>query len=142
MLLLLLLLRRLLRLPCCKRTNLTSKLWYGIKQCTTHECTGDEICFAREALVLATDGSGSHQASGRKILQNVAADLLDKYTCEYSGYEDMRIGVAPLGDSEFWKPGPTPMNCWSSRSATKWVRLCTQSRARVHDGREYGRHTS
>merc|ERR1719463_268247 len=35
-----------------------SRIRYGIKDCNVHECVGDEICIAKQDLVLAIDGSG------------------------------------------------------------------------------------
>merc|ERR1719181_1091623 len=72
----------------------SSKIRYGIKKCNTHACNGDEVCIAKQDLVLAIDGSGSLRESGFKILKDFAAGLIDKYKGSYYGYEDMRIGVA------------------------------------------------
>merc|ERR1719460_1196569 len=87
---------------CPKRT---SKIRYGVKKCNTHDCTGDEICIAKQDLVLAIDGSGSLRESGWKILKDFAAGLIDKYKGEYYGYEDMRIGVAQFGNGEILDDG-------------------------------------
>jgi len=82
-----------------------SKIRYGIKKCNTHECSGDEICIAKQDLVLAIDGSGSLRESGFKILKDFAAGLIDKYKGSYYGYEDMRIGVAQFGNGEILDDG-------------------------------------
>jgi len=87
---------------CPKRT---SKIRYGVKKCNTHDCTGDEVCIAKQDLVLAIDGSGSLRESGFKILKDFAAGLIDKYKGEYYGYEDMRIGVAQFGNGEILDDG-------------------------------------
>merc|ERR1719421_415212 len=87
---------------CPKRT---SKIRYGVKKCNTHECTGDEVCIAKQDLVLAIDGSGSLRESGWKILKDFAVGLIDKYKGEYYGYEDMRIGVAQFGNGEILDDG-------------------------------------
>ena len=60
---------------CPKRT---SKIRYGAKKCNTHDCTGDEICIAKQDLVLALDGSGSLRESGWKIPKDFAVGLIDK----------------------------------------------------------------
>merc|ERR550514_512403 len=52
---------------------------YGIKDCNVHECVGDEICIAKQDLVLAIDGSGSLAESGWKIIKDFAAKHVDKY---------------------------------------------------------------
>jgi len=83
----------------------SSKLRYGLKSCNTHECVGDEICIAKQDLVLAIDGSGSLQESGWKILKSFSAKLVDKYMGTYFGYEDMRIGVVQFGNGEIQADG-------------------------------------
>ena len=82
-----------------------SKIRYGIKECNSHECVGDEICVAKQDLVLAIDGSGSLQESGWKILKGFTAKLLDKYMGMYFGYEDMKIGVVQFGNGEIKSDG-------------------------------------
>jgi len=37
----------------------SSRIRYGIKKCNTHGCKGDEVCVAKQDLVLAIDASGS-----------------------------------------------------------------------------------
>jgi len=78
---------------------------YGKKKCNTHECNGDEVCIAKQDLVLAIDGSGSLRESGFKILKDFAAGLIDKYKGKYYGFEDMRIGVAQFGNGEILDDG-------------------------------------
>merc|ERR1719392_422676 len=87
---------------CPKRS---SKKRHGIKKCNTHECSGDEVCIAKQDLVLAIDGSGSIGEGGFKILKDFAVGLIDKYKGEYYGYEDMRIGVAQFGNGEILDDG-------------------------------------
>jgi hypothetical protein len=57
----------------------SSRIRYGIKKCNTFDCKGDEVCIAKQDLVLAIDGSGSLRESGYKILKDFAASLIDKY---------------------------------------------------------------
>jgi len=82
-----------------------SKIRYGIRKCNTHECSGDEVCIAKQDLVLAIDGSGSLRETGWKILKDFAAGLMDKYKGEYYGYEDVRIGIAQFGNGEILDDG-------------------------------------
>ena len=49
---------------------------------------GDEICVAKQDLVLAIDSSGSLKESGCKIRKRFTAKLLDKYMGMYFGYQD------------------------------------------------------
>merc|ERR1719443_2662539 len=87
---------------CPKRS---SNKRHGIRKCNTHECNGDEVCIAKQDLVLAIDGSGSLRQDGFKILKDFAAGLIDKYKGHYYGYEDMRIGVAQFGNGEILDDG-------------------------------------
>merc|ERR1719265_3050424 len=83
----------------------SSKIRYGIKKCNQHGCKGDEVCIAKQDLVLAIDGSGSLRQDGYKILKDFAAGLIDKYMGKYYGYEDMRIGVVQFGNGEIEEDG-------------------------------------
>merc|ERR1719434_226738 len=70
-----------------------SKIRYGIKKCNSFDCNGDEICIAKQDLVMAIDASGSLRENGFKVVQKFATKLIEKYKGEYYGYEDMRVGV-------------------------------------------------
>merc|ERR1719409_1303154 len=83
----------------------TSRIRYGMKKCNTHGCKGDEVCVAKQDLVLAIDASGSLREDGFKIIKDFAAGLIDKYMGKYYGYEDMRIGVAQFGNGEIMDDG-------------------------------------
>merc|ERR1719236_384145 len=82
-----------------------SKIRYGVRKCNTHDCHGDEVCVAKQDLVLAIDGSGSLRESGFKILKDFAIGLIDRYKGHYYGYEDMRICVAQFGNGEILDDG-------------------------------------
>merc|ERR1719161_2164334 len=82
-----------------------SKMRYGIKKCNTHECVGDEICIAKQDLIISIDGSGSLRESGFKALKAFAASLVDRYQGEYYGHEDMKIGVVQFGNGEVLDDG-------------------------------------
>merc|ERR1719454_130611 len=83
----------------------SSRIRYGIKKCNTFDCKGDEVCIAKQDLVLAIDASGSLREDGYKILKDFAAGLIDKYMGKYYGYEDMRIGVVQFGNGEIRDDG-------------------------------------
>jgi len=83
----------------------SSKIRYGIQKCNVHECVGDEVCVAKQDLVLAIDGSGSLRASGFEILKGFSASLIERYKGEYYGYEDMKIGVVQFGNGEILPDG-------------------------------------
>jgi hypothetical protein len=67
-------------------------------KCNTFDCNGDEICIAKQDLVMAIDASGSLRESGFKIVKGFASKLVERYKGEYYGHEDMRIGVVQFGN--------------------------------------------
>jgi hypothetical protein len=73
---------------------------YEDKECNTHPCVGDEICIARQDLVLTIDGSGSLRQSGFETVRNFAANLTARYQSFYYGIEDMKIGVVYFGNGQ------------------------------------------
>jgi hypothetical protein len=73
---------------------------YEEKECNTHPCVGDEICIARQDLVLTIDGSGSLRQSGFETVRNFAANLTARYQSFYYGIEDMKIGVVYFGNGQ------------------------------------------
>merc|ERR1719217_1670669 len=83
----------------------TSRYRYRKRKCNVHECNGDEICIAKQDLVIAVDGSGSVQAIGWSVIKDFTKDLLGKYQGQYFGFEDMRIGVVQFGNGEIMDDG-------------------------------------
>jgi len=67
------------------------------QECNTQECAGDEICIARQDLIIAIDGSGSLRESGFEVLRNFAANLTGRYQGTYYGQEAMQVGVLLFG---------------------------------------------
>jgi len=67
-------------------------------KCNTQPCAGDEICVAKQDLVIALDGSGSLKEKGFKILQTFAANLTLRYEPKYWGTEATKIGVSLFGN--------------------------------------------
>merc|ERR1719388_317662 len=82
-----------------------SRIRYGLKKCNTHKCKGDEICVAKQDLILSIDASGSLREEGFKILKKFASVLVDKYKGEYYGFTDMQIGIVQFGNGEILKDG-------------------------------------
>merc|ERR1740138_867227 len=73
---------------------------YEEKVCNAHDCVGDEVCVAKQDLVLTIDGSGSLRESGFEIVRNYAANLTTRYQSLYYGMEDMKIGVVYFGNGQ------------------------------------------
>jgi hypothetical protein len=68
------------------------------QECNAHECTGDEICIAKQDLIIAVDGSGSMKADGFKLVRNFTGELLKRYTTEYYAETTMQIGLVLFGN--------------------------------------------
>merc|ERR1719281_557927 len=88
-----------------KCPKLKSRIRYGLKKCNTHKCCGDEVCVAKQDLILSIDGSGSLRESGFKILKAFVATLVSKYKGEYYGYKDMQIGIVQFGNGRILDDG-------------------------------------
>lgn len=84
-----------------------SKQRYGNKQCNTGPCVGDEICVAKQDLVVAVDGSGSLTADGFKVLKQYTKVLLKRYSNEYWGQPTMRVGLVLFGNGVIMPDGKT-----------------------------------
>merc|ERR1719277_1773512 len=76
-----------------------------MQECNTQRCVGDEICIARQDLVIAVDGSGSLKGKGFKILRGLAKTLTSRYRAEYYGQEEMRVGLVLFGNGVLSKEG-------------------------------------
>jgi len=82
-----------------------SKYRRRVKRCNTHKCRGDEICTAKQDLVIAVDGSGSLTETGFKTLKDFSAKLVDRYMGMYYGVEAVKVGVVQFGNGEILKDG-------------------------------------
>merc|ERR1719217_113291 len=83
----------------------TSKYRYSMKKCNTFDCTGDEICIAKQDLIMSIDASGSLQEDGFKVIKGFTLKLIEKYKGEYFGFEDMKIGIVQFGNGEITADG-------------------------------------
>merc|ERR1719498_1751435 len=80
---------------------------YVRQECNINSCNGDEICIAKQDLVIGLDGSGSVRADGFKILVTYVKTLLKRYQMEYFGQPAMRIGVIFFGNGAIMSDGKT-----------------------------------
>ena len=78
---------------------------YAKQQCNTHKCVGDEICIAKQDLIVAVDGSGSITESGYETLKSFTHTLLGKYQSRYREEARMRIGLVSFGNGELLDDG-------------------------------------
>jgi uncharacterized protein YegL len=75
------------------------------RQCNTQECVGDEICIAKQDLIIAVDASGSLRESGFEVLRNFVANFTGRYQSTYYGAEAMHVGVIMFGNGEVNEDG-------------------------------------
>jgi len=75
-----------------------SPLRFGDKKCNKQACIGDEICIAKQDLVIALDASGSLRESGYEIVRSFAANLTKRYKSKYFGAPAIKMGVALFGN--------------------------------------------
>lgn len=78
---------------------------FNERACNAHECVGDEICIAKQDLVIAIDGSGSLRTTGFDIIRKFSAELIDRYKSKYFGNAAMKIGVVMFGNGEVQDDG-------------------------------------
>jgi len=67
-------------------------------KCNKQDCVGDEICIAKQDLVIALDASGSLKEKGYEIVRGFAANLTKRYKSKYFGAPAIKMGVALFGN--------------------------------------------
>jgi len=68
------------------------------KKCNNQMCVGDEICIAKQDLVLAIDASGSLREKGYEAVRGFAVNLTKRYKAKYFGAPAIKMGVALFGN--------------------------------------------
>jgi len=68
------------------------------KKCNKQDCVGDEICIAKQDLVIALDASGSLKEKGYEIVRGFAVNLTKRYKSKYYGAPAIKMGVALFGN--------------------------------------------
>jgi len=68
------------------------------KKCNKQDCVGDEICIAKQDLVIALDASGSLREKGYETVRNFAVNLTKKYKAKYFGAPAIKMGVTLFGN--------------------------------------------
>merc|ERR1719273_162809 len=69
-------------------------------KCNKQKCVGDEICVAKQDLVLALDASGSLRESGYETVKKFALNLTSRYKSEYFGNPAIKMGVVLFGNGQ------------------------------------------
>jgi len=80
---------------------------YRNRECNVQDCNGDEICIAKQDLIIAIDGSGSLRAKGFKTLTDWVGVLLKRYTVEYWGENTVKLGIVLFGNGVIMPDGMT-----------------------------------
>lgn len=80
---------------------------YEKQKCNVQNCVGDEMCVAKQDLIIAIDGSGSLAQNGFQFLKSFAVALLERYKTLYFGAAATRIGVLLFGNGVILDDGRT-----------------------------------
>jgi hypothetical protein len=84
-----------------------SRYRYQKTSCNEASCRGDEICVAKQDLVVAVDGSGSIKGAGFDIMKKFIKKLLSRYQTEYWGDHAVKIGIVVFGNGVIMPDGKT-----------------------------------
>lgn len=75
------------------------------QECNAHVCVGDELCVAKQDLVVVVDGSGSVHADGFKLVREFTEGLLERYRSRYWGDSSMQVGMVLFGNGAIEEDG-------------------------------------
>jgi hypothetical protein len=70
------------------------------QRCNKQPCVGDEICIAKQDLVLAVDASGSLREKGWDVVRGFAVNLTKRYKSKYFGAPAIKMGVTVFGNGK------------------------------------------
>merc|ERR1719361_1716284 len=73
---------------------------FETEKCNKQDCVGDEICIAKQDLVIALDASGSLREKGYDVVRSLAVNLTKKYKAKYFGAPAIKMGVALFGNGK------------------------------------------
>jgi len=68
------------------------------RMCNTQDCVGDEICVAKQDLVIAIDSSGSLREKGADAVRDFAIKFTQRLKGKYYGDYAMKVGVLQFGN--------------------------------------------
>lgn len=75
------------------------------KACNVQKCVGDEVCIAKQDLLILLDASGSLQERGYEIVRSFAANLTLSYKTAYYGVPAMQVGAVLFGNGRLRPDG-------------------------------------
>jgi len=84
-----------------------SRFRYARRSCNEFDCNGDEICVAKQDLIIAIDASGSVREKGWEVMKDFLNQLLDRYEAEYWGDEAIQLGIVQFGNGVLGEDGRT-----------------------------------
>jgi uncharacterized protein YegL len=80
---------------------------YARRDCNEFDCNGDEICVAKQDLIIAIDASGSVREAGWEVMKGFLVKLMDRYEPEYWGDEAVQLGIVQFGNGVLAEDGRT-----------------------------------
>jgi len=80
-------------------------LRYAERDCNKQDCNGDEVCVAKQDLLILLDASGSLKEDGFKVIQSFAANLTKRLESSYYGRPAMQVGVVLFGNGHLLSDG-------------------------------------
>mmetsp|Transcript_136131 Transcript_136131/g.271529 ORF Transcript_136131/g.271529 Transcript_136131/m.271529 type:complete len:1062 (+) Transcript_136131:111-3296(+) len=89
---------------------------YQSKSCNKQPCNNDEVCVAKQDLLILLDASGSLRESGFEVMRSFAGNLTKRFKSKHLGAAAMRVGVILFGNGRLLPDG-------STQSATNVVGL-------------------
>lgn len=76
-----------------------------VQGCNKQNCNGDEICIAKQDVVMGIDASGSFTPDSFKVLITFAKALLTRYEFKYRGENAVSLGLMQFGNGEIAADG-------------------------------------
>lgn len=87
----------------CPKSNSHDRL--GTRVCNQQDCVGDEVCVAKQDLIIAVDASGSLKQTGFEIVKKFAMNITDRLRSTWQGGEAVKVGVIVFGNGRVMKSG-------------------------------------
>jgi len=77
------------------------------QSCNEFDCNGDEICVAKQDLIIAVDASGSVREAGWDLVKDFVTRVMERYEPEYWGDEAVQVGIVQFGNGVLGEDGRT-----------------------------------
>lgn len=83
----------------------TSDMRYEVAACNEELCEGDEVCVAKQDVLLVVDSGGSLEEADFATLRSFVAGLVARYRSTAYGGDAVRVGVVQFGNGEIMPDG-------------------------------------